>query len=53
MERMNFEAEDIINTVKHMSKHITDDCTWAGVEILACELLGCSEETLADMLKEQ
>lgn len=53
MERMNFEAEDIINTVKYMSEHITDDCTWAGVEMLACELLDCSEETLADMLKQQ
>jgi hypothetical protein len=53
MERLNFEVEDIIETVRYMSRHVTDDCTWAGVEMLACELLGCSEETLADMLEEE
>ena len=50
--RLRFEAEDIITTVKYMSKHVTDDCTWAGVLLLACELLGCSEETLSTVLEE-
>lgn len=50
MERGYFETEDIIESIKRLSREVTDDCTWSGVEMLACELLGCSEETLAEML---
>ena len=51
-ERLRFEAEDIITTVRSVSNTVTDDCTWSGVLLLACELLGCSEETLIAVLDE-
>ena len=52
-DRLRFEAEDIVTTVRYLSKTVTDDCTWSGVLLLACELLGCSEETLMAVLDEE
>lgn len=50
--KLNFSKNDIIESVKTMSRLVTDDCTWAGVVWFACELLGCSEEDLEQYMEE-
>lgn len=52
MKRKTFYTEDIITAVKTLRNYITDDCTWAGIIELACELLGVSEESLESTLSK-
>lgn len=45
-----YTKEDIIKAIMAINDEVTDDCTWAGVMILATTLLNMEEEEINNIL---
>lgn len=52
MVNCNYSEKEILERFNEVSRMVTDDCTMAGVELLACEILGVSQDRLYELASE-